>query len=129
MHKRHRLRHRRDIALVRAAGQGRRHPLAVLLYRANGKAVSRFAFSASHHVGKAVVRNRAKRLLREAVRLHVAEIQSGWDCMFIARRPTATATFLEVEDAVLRLLHRAQLLSDSPTENAPNLPPEKELAA
>jgi ribonuclease P protein component len=129
MHKRHRLRHRRDIAQVRETGQSRRHPLAVLLFRANEQAVSRFAFSASQHVGKAVARNRAKRLLREAVRLHLAEIQAGWDCMFIARRQTATASLTDVEVAVLRLFERAQLLAPSSDEQAPPLSPEKEPSA
>ncbi|MCA9937113.1 MAG: ribonuclease P protein component [Anaerolineales bacterium] len=110
MHKRYHLRHTRDIERVRRAGQSRRHPLAVLLFHANDETVSRFGFSASHHVGNAVVRNRARRLLREAVRLHLPQIQPGWDCLLIARRETPAATFAEVEAAVLQLLQRARML-------------------
>lgn len=110
MQKRYHLRHTRDIERVRQSGQSRRHPLAILLFQANDVGVSRFGFSASHHVGKAVARNRARRLLREAVRLHLDEIKPGWDCMLIARRDTVVASFAEVEAAVLQLLQRAQLL-------------------
>ncbi len=110
MQKRYHLRHTRDIERVRQSGQSRRHPLAILLFQANDQGVSRFGFSASHYVGKAVTRNRARRLLREAVRLHVHQIKPGWDCMLIARRDTAAASFAEVEAAVLQLLERAQLL-------------------
>jgi ribonuclease P protein component len=61
-----------------------------------------------------VVRNRVKRLLREAVRLHIDEIQPGWDCVWIARPQLSQAIFAEVETAVLQLLARAKLLTTSP---------------
>ena len=72
---------------------------------------SRFAFSASRRVGNAVKRNRAKRVLREAVRWHLGEIEPGWDCLFIARAQTPDAAFADVEAAVSQLLTRAQLLT------------------
>ncbi len=113
MQKRYHLRQTRDIERVRQSGQSRRHSLAILLFQANDQGVSRFGFSASHHVGKAVVRNRARRLLREAVRLHLHQIQPGWDCLIIARRDTAVASFAEVEAAILQLLERAHILHSS----------------
>ncbi|HRQ37214.1 MAG TPA: ribonuclease P protein component [Chloroflexota bacterium] len=105
----HRLRRPADINLVRQAGNSWRHPLLILLVRSNSLPVSRFAFVASRHVGKAVQRNRAKRLLREAVRAHLPEIQPGWDCVLIARPSLPQAAFGEVETAVTQLLQRAKL--------------------
>lgn len=110
MQKRYHLRQTRDIERVRQSGQSRRHSLAILLFHANNLEVSRFGFSASRHVGKAVVRNRARRLLREAIRLHLHQIQPGWDCLIIARHDTAAASFAEVESAILHLLQRAHML-------------------
>lgn len=76
---------------------------------------SRFGFSASRKVGGAVQRNRARRLLREAVRLQVDVIRSGWDLVFVARPAMATARFSEVAEACTRLLRRARLLRSAGT--------------
>lgn len=129
---RYRLRRTSDLKRVRAEGRGRRHPLAVLVVSRqelaatnadNGRFqedVSRFAFSASRRVGNAVARNRAKRLLREAVRTQLDQIEPGWDCLLIARPQTPTATFAEVETAVQQLLSRSHLLSRRATDNRNN---------
>jgi ribonuclease P protein component len=56
------------------------------------------------------VRNRVKRLLREATRLKQGEITDRWDLVFIARSPISAARFSEVTQAVDNLLRRACLL-------------------
>ena len=71
---------------------------------------NRYGFAVSRRVGKAVVRNRVKRLLREATRLRHDRIQPGWDIVFIARAPSSQADFQEVDRAVEDLLRRASLL-------------------
>lgn len=113
----HRLRRPADVARVRQHGKSRRHPLLIFLVLPNELNVSRFAFVASRRVGKAVQRNRAKRLLREAVRLQLNSIAPGWDCVLIARPSLAKAHFVDVETAVRQCLKRAKLLTVSePTE-------------
>jgi ribonuclease P protein component len=108
--RRFRLRHTADMRRVRQQGRGWRHPLAILLVQANTLDVSRFAFVASRRVGNAVVRNRAKRLLREVVHHRLSDVEAGWDCMVIARNAMADASYMEVETAVSQLLTRAHLL-------------------
>ena len=109
----YRLKRTSDVALVRQQGQSWRHPLLILLIRANGQEISRFAFVASRFVGKAVVRNRVKRLLREAVRHHLPHIATGWDCLLIARVGLSQASLAEVNSAVVQLLTRAHLLQEN----------------
>ncbi|HSG17761.1 MAG TPA: ribonuclease P protein component [Anaerolineae bacterium] len=110
MQRRYRLRHASDFEQLREHGWRFHHPLLVLVVRDNGTSVSRFGFSAGRQVGKATARNRAKRLLREAVRRRQGRILYGWDCLFIARRAAAESSLAQIDDAVGRVLSRAQLL-------------------
>ncbi len=83
--------------------------LVVMRALPNGLTLSRYGFSVSRRVGKAVVRNRVKRLLREILRL--TSLQPGWDIVFIARPAAAIADYANLEKSVEGLLSRAQLLT------------------
>lgn len=48
---------------------------------------NRLGLSASKKLGNAVVRNRVRRLLREAYRLTKAELPSGFDIVIVPKRP------------------------------------------
>lgn len=82
--------------------------LAVLKTLPNGLGHNRYGFVAGKKVGKAVVRNRAKRLFRESVRSLRA--RQGWDVVLIGRSPAAGAGYHEVKAAVGQLFTRAGLL-------------------
>jgi ribonuclease P protein component len=105
---------RQRAAIQRARREGRRwhHPLFVLYVAPNGLQTSRFAVSAGRHMGKAVVRNRLKRRMREALRPHLRQLQSGFDCLLVARQPLAAASFAEIESALNQLLRHSALLPD-----------------
>jgi len=113
MQRRHRLRRTVDFDLLRREGKRWHHPLFLLVVRANNQQISRFGYSTSRRVGKATSRNRVKRLLREVVRRRLQEIESGWDCLFIARNGAVEASFIELETAVIELLQRAGLLNST----------------
>ena len=108
----HRLRHSAAIAQVKKQGRSKHHPLLILLVLDNGLAVSRFGFIASKRVGNAVVRNRRRRLMREAIRLHLPQLRGGMDCLLIARRGDDSVTFAEMETAVIQLFRRARLIQE-----------------
>jgi ribonuclease P protein component len=98
-----------EYTLVYSKGSSLVSDLVVMKTLPNGLTLSRYGFSVSRRVGKAVVRNRVKRLLREILRL--TPLQPGWDIVFIARPLAAGANYTRLEKSVKVLLSRAGLLS------------------
>ena len=68
----------------------------------NGLAYCRIGLSVSSRVGGAVVRNRWKRLLREAFRLHRDELPAGVDFVAIPR-PGCEPELGWISEALVRL--------------------------
>jgi ribonuclease P protein component len=68
---------------------------------------SRYGISVSKRVGKAVVRNRVKRILREILRL--SQMSPGWDIILIARSPAAGTDYHQLSKSVTNLLSRARI--------------------
>ena len=85
----------------------------------NGLTLSRYGFSVSQRVGKAVTRNRIKRLLREILRL--TPLKSGWDIIFIARPPAAHADYAYLKKSVEDLLSQARLLTREDEKACPRV--------
>ena len=99
---------RAQYTLVYNEGRSWVSSLLVMKALPNGLTLSRYGFSVSRQVGKAVDRNKVKRRLREILR--VTPLKRGWDIVFIARPPAATTSYTELKKAVAGLLSRAQLL-------------------
>ena len=95
-------------ALVYDNGKSWKSNFLVMKAMPNGLTLSRYGLSVSKRVGKAVTRNRVKRILREILRSE--PLESGWDIIFIARPLAADANYADMEKSIDTLLSRAQLL-------------------
>ena len=73
---------------------------------------NRYGFITSKRLGKAVVRNRVRRRLREGVR--ALDTRPGWDVVISARVPAAQANCHELITAVANLFARAGILAEDP---------------
>ena len=77
---------------------------------APGQAWSRVGLIASRRVGPAIVRNRARRLLRETFRLHQLEFVQPVDLILIARGSIAGKSRADVDRDFIRALRGGHLL-------------------
>jgi len=115
-----------DFKRVRRSGKSYAHPLVVLIVQPHDKRSTtvphapggspvdqprvKIGVTAGRTVGTAVYRNRAKRLLREAVRPLLPNITSGLDLILVARPGVISATLEETRHALLTLLQRAKIM-------------------
>jgi ribonuclease P protein component len=91
------LKRRREF--LRVAGKGNRaaRPGLVLQALPGTAGPLRVGFTCTKKLGNAVVRNRAKRRLREAARLMLAEgAPEGWDLVMIGRDSTRERNFKQL---------------------------------
>ncbi len=110
---RYRVRKNEHFQEIRRRGQSYSNEFLVMCALPNQLSYSRFGFSVSNRLGGAVERNLIKRRLREAIRLRMDEIVSGWDIVFIAKHSIRNASYQQMDAACARLLGRAHLLRDA----------------
>ena len=119
MRKQLRLRRRKDFDTVFQEGHVLANRLLVLRSVPNELPHNRYGFVTSKRLGKAVVRNRVRRRLRESVRSLAA--QPGWDVVVSARARAADADFHQLRKAVVSLFVRAGILGgDAPAQESPS---------
>jgi ribonuclease P protein component len=100
----------RRAEFLRAAREGRKAAERGLVLQAlpRGDAATRLGFTATKKLGNAVVRNRAKRRLREVARLGLAERPApGLDLVLIARDATGSLPFPRLRADFEAALQRA----------------------
>jgi ribonuclease P protein component len=109
MTKRWALTKRAQYLAVYRSGKAWVNNLIVMKALPNECEFSRYGFSVAKNIGKAVVRNRIRRLLREISR--IIPVKPGWDIVFIARPAAVTADYQELRKSVETLLLRAHLIN------------------
>ena len=114
------LRTPRQFAALQQSSKSKVHPLLVARFAPNDLQRTRFGFSTGRRLGGAVVRNRVRRRLREAVRAAEPRIRPGWDVLIVARAPSADATYGALGAALERVLVAAHVMDPVADEAAAN---------
>ena len=106
-----RIKQGRDFSRVRQEGQRLVYGCLIANWRKlPTDAISRLGVVTSGKLGNAIIRNRARRLLREAFRVHQHDLTQPIDLVFVARASIIGKPFADVEKDVLTTLRKAGLL-------------------
>lgn len=84
----------------------------VLYARKNRMDINRVGITVGKKLGKAHIRNRARRRIREAYRLNEEKFQPGWDIVVVARSRAVDVPFDKLVKSYLALAKRAGLLRE-----------------
>ena len=84
----------------------------VLYARRNRTEGNRVGVTVSKKLGKAHIRNRVRRRIREVYRLNEELFQPGWDIVVVARTKAIDAGFQDLTKAYLALARKAGILNE-----------------
>ena len=90
--------------------QGFANGYLVLYARPNRLGVNRVGITTGKKLGHAVVRNRARRRLREVYRLNEQLFKPGYDIVVVARHRCIDAAFRKLRKGYLSLAEKAGIL-------------------
>lgn len=118
----YRLRRPDQFRRVRREGQTYTSPHLTLNVAVGRRQRTRCGFVVSKQFGVAVRRNRARRRVREAVRLVLPSIVPGYDLVFVVRGAgVLTLPFSSLQREIEQLLRRAHLWSETAGAAAPQV--------
>ena len=89
----------------------------VLYARKNRTGGNRVGITVSKKLGKAHVRNRIRRRLREIYRLNEGQFLPGWDIVVVARSRCVDAEFSRLNKSYLALAKKAGILRETQNED------------
>ncbi|MCH4891231.1 ribonuclease P protein component [Acidaminobacter sp. JC074] len=104
------LRNTRQFNQVYKKGKSIVNRHVVMYYRKNQLGYNQVGFSVSKKVGKAVVRNRVKRLMKESFRMNHEKLAEGYDFVFVARVRSKDSTYQEIDKAMKHCFRKGKLM-------------------
>ncbi|GGF17320.1 ribonuclease P protein component [Halobacillus andaensis] len=111
MKKTYRIKKNKEFQQVFHHGQSFANRQLVLYYlKKKDQSHFRIGLSVSKKIGHAVMRNQIKRYLRQAFHELEDQIQSEYDLVIIARKPTHQMGFHEIKSSLTHVLHKSRLL-------------------
>ncbi len=104
------LRRKQDFSVIYNKGKSMGEKYVVLFYKKNSLPYNRTAFLASKKVGNSVLRNRARRLMKESYRELENSLEQGYDIIWIARNTICNSKCAEVKKSMFSAAKRSGIL-------------------
>lgn len=117
MKKENRLKKRKEFAYIFKKGEGISSKYLVLTFVKSKLKTYKVGFSCGKKVGIAVVRNKVKRRIKEAVYFYRNNIKNGYNYIFVAKQNSANASFEEIKHDVEYLLKKSDTFMEKLWEN------------
>lgn len=111
LNRKFRLKNKNEFKRTYNYGKSVANSFIVLYYIKNEKIDdSKAAFAVGKRIGKAVVRNRIKRIMREAYKKNMSLVKKNYYIIFIARAKIKGISYNNVERNMSALLNKAGLI-------------------
>lgn len=95
-----------------AKGKSAVNPCMAVYCRKNRLGYNRLGFTTGTKLGKAVVRNRVRRQLREMYRLHLPEMKKGYDVILVGRVKAVHTPYAAMDRQYVQALRALELRED-----------------
>lgn len=102
----------KDFKRLYYRGKSVANDILVVYYRRNSYPCCRLGLTVSGKVGKAVVRNRVRRLIKESYRLMEDRICKSMDIVIVARSKAAFSDFRTVNGALERAFIKSGIIKE-----------------
>ncbi len=86
--------------------------LLVMYYKKNNTSTNFYGITISKKVGKAVVRNRLRRIIKELLRSHLQNIKKGYDIVIVVRVRANTSDYKRLSKALFYMLKKGGFLDE-----------------
>lgn len=107
------LKNQREFERVFKKGRASSHPDLVVLGHKRRPFGPRVGFCISRKTGKAVVRNKLRRRLKEIMREFEGRLDPQWDLVIVSKPSSASLTYSHLKKRVTKLLQKLGVLASS----------------
>jgi len=102
----------KDYRRIYSRGKSVVTPQIVIYIFKNRLNKKRIGITTGKKIGNAVKRNRARRIIREAVRLLLPDMKEGFDLILVARGKTPFLKSTDIKECLLREFKKAGILKE-----------------
>ena len=97
-------------------GKAVTNPALVMYCMKNRAGICRIGITTGKKIGNAVERNRSRRIIREAFRSVVKDIDDGYDFVFVARAKTAEMKSDDLAKVMKKLFIKGNVINEKPAD-------------